>query len=188
MPSSLRRHAADLTVHTDRSTPCPSSPSFTLDRRGLLRLAGGGALAVTAVGAVAGCAQETPVAPDPLVAQETSARADAVAATAAIAALPERAAALRTVADQRTAHADALRTEIDRVIGVYGDGTTPAHRTPPVTPTAPATPPALTELRTALTDSQRSAAELAATLSGYRAALLASISAACATHAGVLLA
>ncbi|NNH72920.1 hypothetical protein HLB23_24185 [Nocardia uniformis] len=153
----------------------------------MLRFAGGGALAVVALGAVAGCAEDAPATPDPLVAQELSARSDALVATAAIAAAPDRAAALRTIATQRTAHADTLRTEIDRVIGVYGDGTTPSNRVAPVTPAAPATPPSVGELRTGLTNSQKSAADLATTLSGYRAALLASISAACATHVGVLL-
>lgn len=153
----------------------------------MLRFAGGGALAVVAFGAVAGCADDAPVAPDPLVAQELSARSDAVAATAAIATAPDRAAALQTIATQRTAHADALRTEIDRVIGVYGDGTTPSNRVPPVTPIAPPSPPSVGEIGTGLASSQKSAADLATTLSGYRAALLASISAACATHVGVLL-
>lgn len=154
----------------------------------MLRWTGGGALAVVALGAVAGCADDAPVAPDPLVAQELSARSDAVAATAAIATAPDRASALQTIATQRTAHADALRTEIDRAIGVYGDGSTPSRRTPPVTPIAPTSPPSLNDLRTGLTSSQKSAADLAVDQSGYRAALLASISAACATHVGVLLA
>ena len=41
-------------------------------------------------------------------------------------------------------------------------------------------------LRARLTDSQHSAAELAATLSGYRAGLLASISACCGAHVAVV--
>ncbi|MFI6867028.1 hypothetical protein [Nocardia sp. NPDC050406] len=188
MPSSPPRHAADVTVSPVPPASCSSSPTATLDRRAVLRWTGGGALAMVALGAVTGCAEDAPAAPDPLVAQELSARSDAVAATAAIATAPDRAAALQTIATQRTAHADALRTEIDRAIGVYGDGTTPSHRTPPVTPIAPATPPSVNELRTGLTNSQKSAADLSTTQSGYRAALLASISAACATHVGVLLA
>jgi hypothetical protein len=43
-------------------------------------------------------------------------------------------------------------------------------------------------LRDRITKSQQSAADLARTQSGYRAGLLASISAACATEAVVLLA
>ncbi|MFE2997659.1 hypothetical protein ACFXG4_21900 [Nocardia sp. NPDC059246] len=160
-----------------------------MNRRSVLRLAGGGILAVAAVGALAACTRnDTPAAPDPLIAQETSARTDAAAATAAIATSPDKAGALQTIATQRTAHADALRTEIDRAIGVYGDGSTPSRRTPPVTPTAPVPPPGVAVLRTQLQQSQRSAADLSAQLSGYRAGLLSSISASCATHAGVLLA
>ncbi|GAB0108351.1 hypothetical protein JMUB6875_73660 [Nocardia sp. JMUB6875] len=192
VPSSQSGRPADvvgLTVPRDRtgSSPTPN-PVPAVNRRGALRLAGGGALAVAAVGALAACSKDdTPAAPDPLIAQETAARTDAAAATAAIATSPDKAAALQIIATQRTAHADALRTEIDRVIGVYGDGTTPSRRTPPVTPVAPVPPPAVSALRTQLQQSQRSAADLCAQLSGYRAALLSSISACCATHAGVLL-
>ncbi|WUD70069.1 hypothetical protein OHA40_26020 [Nocardia sp. NBC_00508] len=169
-----------------------------MDRRSALRLAGGGTVGILVLGALAGCTEEDPVhEPDPLAAQEILARADAAAATAAIATAPERHAALSTVAAERTAHADALRTEIDRVIGVYADGTTPVHRTrangsgpsavaagSAVPPTAP---PSIDALRAQLAASQKSAADLARALSGYRAGLLASISAACAAQAGVLL-
>ncbi|UGT42246.1 hypothetical protein LTV02_02105 [Nocardia yamanashiensis] len=159
-----------------------------VDRRGMFRLAGGGVLAVAAAGALSACTEDhTPDTPDPLLAQEESARYDAAAATAAIATTPDRAGALQTIATQRTAHADALRTEIDRAIGVYGDGTTPSYRVAPVTPVITA-PPSVADLRTRLTTAQRSATDLAVQLSGYRAGLLGSISAACATHAGVLLA
>ncbi|MFE9322711.1 hypothetical protein ACIHDR_21915 [Nocardia sp. NPDC052278] len=173
-----------------------------VDRRTALRLAGGTTVGVLAVGAVAGCTDKTVHQPDPLAAQENLARADAAAATAAIAVTPQRHAALTAIADERTAHADALRAEINRVIGVYGDGTTPTHRTrevsPPPSGTSPAasgggsgspnTPPSIDELRTRLAKSQQSAGDLARTQSGYRAGLLASISASCAAHAGVLLA
>lgn len=194
VPSSQSGLPADvvgLTVPPDRtgSFPTPEPPLPAVNRRSALRLAGGGALAVTAVGALAACTRnDTPAAPDPLIAQETSARTDAAAATAAIATSPDKAGALQTIATQRTAHADVLRTEIDRAIGVYGDGSTPSRRTPPVTPTAPVPPPGVAVLRTQLQQSQRSAADLSAQLSGYRAGLLSSISASCATHAGVLLA
>ncbi len=154
----------------------------------MFRLAGTGALAVAAAGTLAACSEDhTPSTPDPLLAQEESARYDAAAAAAAIAATPDRAGALQTIATQRTAHADALRTEIDRAIGVYGDGTTPSYRVAPTTPVISA-PPSVPDLRTRLTNAQRSAADLSTQLSGYRAGLLGSISAACATHAGVLLA
>ncbi|MGV9664905.1 hypothetical protein ACWDUL_11280 [Nocardia niigatensis] len=194
MPSSQSGLTADvvgLTVPPDRPGSSPTRPQPSLpavNRRSALRLAGGGALAVAAVGALAACTKDnTPAAPDPLIAQETSARTDAAAATAAIATSPDKAGALQTIATQRTAHADALRTEIDRAIGVYGDGTTPSRRTPPVTPVTPVPPPTLAALRAQLQQSQRSAADLSVQLAGYRAGLLSSISACCATHSGVLL-
>ncbi|MFI5779899.1 hypothetical protein [Nocardia sp. NPDC051570] len=159
-----------------------------INRRSLLRIAGGGALAIGALGMTA-CAEDKPAGPDVLLAQEQSARVDAVWAKAAVAATPDRTAALTLIATQRTEHADALRAEIDRALGVYGDGTKPKSNTPPVTvPLAPTSPPTVAALRDQLTQSQRAAADLAATLSGYRAGLLASISACCATHTGVLLA
>ncbi|WP_245839300.1 hypothetical protein [Nocardia donostiensis] len=160
-----------------------------VNRRTALRLAGGGVAGALALGAMTGCADDSVAEPDPLAAQEVAARADAAAAQAAIAVYPQHHDALRTIAAERAAHAEALRTEIDRVIGVYGDGTTPVRRTPPITTTpAPAEPPTIEAVRTQLAASQRSAATLAASQSDYRAGLLASISAACAVHAGVLLA
>ncbi|WP_431954887.1 hypothetical protein [Nocardia lijiangensis] len=174
-----------------------------VDRRTALRLAGGGAVGALALGAATGCADEPVRAPDPLAAQEVMARTDAAAATAAIALTPQRQTALSAIATERTAHADALRAEIARVVGVYGDGTTPARKTrdlaapfaatttgPDAAGTAvpPISPPSIEQLREQLARSRKSAADLAVTQSGYRAGLLASVSAACAAHAGVLLA
>ncbi|MGW6727502.1 hypothetical protein ACWF9G_16500 [Nocardia sp. NPDC055029] len=170
-------------------------------RRTILRLVGAGAVGLPALSVLTACAEDDTVhAPDPLAAQEILARADAAAAQAAIALAPRFQAALTTIATERGAHADALRTEIDRVIGVYGDGTTPVHRTGEITVPGPdgqpvpasavqtATQPlTIAQLRDQLARSQQSAAALARTESGYRAGLLASISAACATEAGVLL-
>ncbi|MFI6999423.1 hypothetical protein [Nocardia sp. NPDC050175] len=174
---------------------------FAMDRRGMLRLAGGGAVGVLALGAVTGCGDDKVYEPDPLAAQEVQARTDAAAATAAIALAPQRHSALTAIATERTAHADALKAEIDRLIGVYGDGTKPVHHTrtngpgqatgPSAVATGtaipPSPPPSVDMLRAQLTKSQQSAAELAHGQSGYRAGLLASISAACAVQAGVLL-
>ncbi|WP_433665427.1 hypothetical protein ACQPW1_35710 [Nocardia sp. CA-128927] len=167
----------------------------------MLRLAGGGAVGVLALGAAAGCSDDKVYEPDPLATQEVQARTDAAAATAAIALAPQRHSALTAIATERTAHADALKAEIDRLIGVYGDGTKPVHRTRTSNPgqasgpsavasgTAipPSPPPTVDALRAQLTTSQQSAADLARGQSGYRAGLLASISAACAVQAGVLL-
>ncbi|RDI64951.1 hypothetical protein DFR76_107329 [Nocardia pseudobrasiliensis] len=192
---SHHNHWHDIGVpRTDIAVPPPQRSDASdvsppaLDRRSMLRMAGGGALVVGALGA-AGCAEDKPAQPDILLAQEQSARADAVWARAAVATAPDHTPALTLIATQRTEHADALRAEIDRATGVYGDGTKPKSATPPVTPPpAPTPPPTVAALRDQLARSQRSAADLAATLSGYRAGLLASISACCATHTGVLLA
>ncbi|WP_328715642.1 hypothetical protein [Nocardia salmonicida] len=184
------------------STPARADTRSTWRRRTLFRLVGASAIGIPAVAVLAACAEDDTVhAPDPLAAQEIMARADAAAATAAIALAPQSNAALSTIATERTAHAEALRTEIDRVLGVYGDGTTPVHRTGVLTvpgpdgspvsasevETAAAQPTTVAQLRDQLVRSQQSAATLARTESGYRAGLLASISAACATQAGVLL-
>ncbi|MFF7941128.1 hypothetical protein ACFZC5_15555 [Nocardia gamkensis] len=185
-----------------RTTGMPSDRheprADALDRRSAIRLAGGATVGVLALGAAAGCTGDDVVhEPDPLAAQEVAARADAAAATAAIAVAPDRHAALAAIAAERTAHADALRSEIDRVIGVYADGTKPVHRTranasgPSAVASGsavpPNTPPSIETLRARLAESRKSAADLARALDGYRAGLLASISAACAVQAGVLL-
>lgn len=80
------------------------------------------------------------------------------------------------IADQRTAHADALDTEIARLTPPPTVSETAAAATGTAEP-VPA--PALTDLSTALSDAGRSAADDARALSGYRAGLLGSISAAC---------
>ncbi|MFD3702977.1 hypothetical protein ACFWUP_07500 [Nocardia sp. NPDC058658] len=201
-PSGMRPDRHEPPLPRLEPTAAHRHSTNTWRRRTLLRLAGASAIGIPAIATLAACAEDDTVhAPDPLAAQEVLARADAAAATAAIALAPQSNAALNTIATERTAHADALRTEIDRVIGVYGDGTTPVRRTGALTVPGPdgspvpaaevetvsAQPTTVAQLRDQLVRSQQSAAELARTESGYRAGLLASISAACATQAGVLL-
>jgi len=194
----------DVRVPTRRTTPggrsaeigcsaastsedAPLVAGRALDRRALLRVAGGGAFAVATLSAAA-CAKKPPPQPDELLPHEVSARTDAVWAQAAAATAPDRAAALTVIATQRTAHAEALRAEINRAIGVYGDGTLPKSPTPPVTPPpAPTPPPSVTALRDRLAAARKSAADAADANSAYRAGLLASISACCASHVEVLL-
>lgn len=125
---------------------------------------------------------------DPLIGAAARAYADSAAAVAAIALAPERGPALQTIADGRTAHATALNDEIIRAAGHYGDGTAPTIADLPTPAPTPVPPPTVDELRTRLVRSQRDAADLARTQSDYRAGLLGSISAACATHAGIVLA
>lgn len=194
--------STEYAVRFARATDGTDAVSPGWRRRAVLRLVGAGVLGVPMVAALAACAEDDTVpAPDSLAAHEVLARADAAAATAAIAVAPQSEGVLRTIASERTAHAEALRAEIDRVIGVYGDGTTPVRRTGELTvpgpdgatvpaatvETAAAQPLTLDQLRDQLVRSQQAAARTASTESGYRAGLLASISAACATQAGVLL-
>lgn len=168
-----------------------ASPVFS--RRSSFRLAGVAAVGVLGASTLAACSNDDPSQPeppDPLIAQENSARADAAAAQSAAAVAPDRAAVLTLIAAERTAHADALRAEVARLVGTYPDGSTPSSEaTATATPTpAPAAPPASVDaVRAQLVAAQNSAAALARTLSDYRAGLLGSISAACAVHAGVLL-
>lgn len=168
-----------------------------LSRRSAIRLAGTVALGTAGVVLLAGCTDSgEPPEPeiDPLVAQADLARRDAATAAAVAAVAPERAEALAVVGSERTAHAKALDAEIARVAGIdpSASSTPSAGRGPngPSTATpsgAAAPPPTLDQLRGELARSQRSAADLARIQSGFRAGLLGSISAACATHTAVLL-
>jgi hypothetical protein len=160
-----------------------------LTRRTTLRLAGAGTIGIAAAVAATACDRDdTRAAPDPLIAHERAARTDAATATAAVASLPDYAGALKTVAAERGAHADALHAEIARVAGVYSDGTVPTNSLDPATVTPIAgTPAGLGQLRDQISAAQRAAADTGHTLTGYRAGLLGSISAACAAQAAVLL-
>ena len=146
-----------------------------------------GGLLVT--GPAAGCAApapEAPEQPDPLEAPATRAAADVALAQALAAGYPALGAAATAFAVDRQAHATALRDELRRV--------QPAPNPPsgsfaasaiPITPDADATS-AQAALATAIQLAQEEAAGLVATLPGYRAALLASVAACCASHAAVL--
>ncbi|MCX5046549.1 hypothetical protein OG921_25590 [Aldersonia sp. NBC_00410] len=166
--------------------------AIRISRRSSLRLLTG-AVAIAVVGGATACAandsgDDAPEV-DPLIAAADRARADAAAAIAAIAIAPERGPALQTVADERTAHATALQDEITRAAGHYEDGSTPSTTASATSTGTPATPPpTIDELRARLIRSQQDAADLARTQSDYRAGLLGSISAACATYAGIVLA
>lgn len=172
------------------TVPRPSQRRLVVSRRAALRFAATSALGIAAVPLLTGCSEDQSRVEeaDALADQAQRARRDAASATAAIAVLPDRAGALQLLSTQRSAHADALEAEIARAAGTYADGTVPTT-TPGTSTTAqiPAPPPGLDQLRADLTESQRSAADLARGLTAYRAGLTASISAACATHVAVLL-
>jgi len=159
----------------------------TLSRRALFRwssatIGGVGVLGVTGCGLSDDDAESEP---DPLLAQAASARRDAATARALTALYPDRAGALSVIADERTAHADALDADVARMAGITADTTTSGTSS---TTSAPgAEQPTVEQLREMLVRSQRSAADLARTLTGYRAGLLSSISAACGVQTEVLL-
>jgi hypothetical protein len=168
-------------------------------------LAAGATMFVAAPAVLAGCAgsARAPESPDPLAAparraETDSALAQAVAQVAAQAGThmkaaqthPDLATAARALAADRMAHAITLRAELRRV----RPGPAASNAAPPAAPTSatplPADPPDLTGARASLTEAVRAAQDEAAglvtTLPGYRAALLASVAACCASHAAVL--
>ncbi|WP_164860583.1 hypothetical protein [Rhodococcus sp. X156] len=166
-----------------------------------------GATAVAMTLAASGCGvlggsdspdqQEQDVEPrvDPLIALAAAARADAAAATQLATTVPEQAVVLSTVSADRTAHAEAIEAEVTRAAGPTpatpqsgATSTTQPATTSAAGSTAPATPGPATvaELKTELQAHERAAAELARTEPAYRAGLLGSVAAACASHQAVL--
>ena len=110
-----------------------------------------------------------------LTAQLDRARADGQLATdAAAAARPAVAQVLRTVAAERSAHAQALSDELVRMVGDEAPTATPTSTT-----AQPAKAPTTADVIAALRASAESATELATKFSGYRAGLLGSIAASC---------
>ncbi len=165
----------------------------------------GSAALVVAAGS-AGCgvlgddrsdAQRSPIpSPDPLLGVARAARADAAAATQLAAVTPPQAVPLRTIAAERTAHAQTLDAEIARAAGttVGGAGapsesvaTTPAPVTPVTVTPGTVAPGTVAALRDSLQRNQGAAAELARSAPPYRAGLLGSVAAACAAGLAVLL-
>jgi hypothetical protein len=167
------------------STAPATSPSVSRRRV----LIGGAALALLSATA-AGCNAPTPRPEiDALVTQLDRARADSqLAAGAATAARPEIAAALNTVAAERSAHAQALSDEITRISGeappsasASASASSSASSGPTSTSTSaePLPPPTAKDVIAALKQSADGAAQLAAQQSGYAAGLLGSIAASC---------
>jgi hypothetical protein len=117
-----------------------------------------------------------PPPPDPLAALAAAARSDAAFADAVGSAVPALAAVATEVAKARGEHALALQKEVDRE-------RPPKTSTPPSTSGAPAPDPATAKaaLVDALTAAEKSAAELIASVSRYRAGLLGSVAAGCAS-------
>ncbi|RFZ42147.1 hypothetical protein DAVIS_02222 [Mycobacterium marinum] len=157
-----------------------------LNRRGVL--AGGAALAALGV-VVSACGESPPKPPavEELLAPLEQARHDSALASAAAGAIgnpPQIAAALTVVANQRAAHARALATEIARAAGKLVSATSETSSSSP-SPSAtepqapPPPPPPLSDVVDSLRQSAEDANRLVTTTEGYRAGLLASISASC---------
>ena len=147
-------------------------------------LVGAAALATLGAAASACGGSPEPPEPDPLLAQLDLARRDSqMARSAAAAAGPFYAPLLNVVADERATHAEALSKEIARMAGETTTSTTASPTTPVVSP-----PPTRDDVVAALRESAGSAANLAASLDGYRAGLLGSIAAACTASVTVPLA
>jgi hypothetical protein len=146
-------------------------------RRAALRL---GALA--ALVPVAACTPDSDESapPDPLIPLAAQARSDAALASTIAESQPDLAAAATEIADARTEHAKVLQAEIDRA-------------KPPVSSSAPK-PPAETEvpsdgvaaLTEALTEAEKAAADLVPSVPAYRAGMLGSVAAGCASLRVVL--
>lgn len=162
-----------------------ASGDLILNRRRVLALALLGPAAAAAF--TVACGRSGSPEPDPLEEQLTAARRDAdLAAAAAKAAPPPAVPALTVLAAERSRHAAALVEELARAAGKPTPTQSEAPSSQAQTPTArPGPPPGVDDVTKALRESAASAAKLAPTLSGYRAGLLGSIAAACATSLAV---
>ena len=168
-------------------------------------LAAAATLSVAPAAALTGCTLPVriPEVPDPLEPPARRAEADATQASTvaqlASRADPVLAAAARALATDRRTHAATLRAELRRVRpspaphspaqhSPAPHGPDPRSTSPPVAPQPPT--PELASARGTLTEAVRAAHDEAAglvmTLPGYRAALLASVAACCASHAALL--
>jgi hypothetical protein len=145
-------------------------------------------LLLMGLGALTGCTSSTPIPeePDPLESPARRAEADAALAAAVAQTHPALAAAARALAADRMAHATSLRAELRR----SRPGPAPSSTAVPPAVAAPPVNPDLTGARSDLTQAvhgaQDEAAGLVVMLPGYRAALLASVAACCASHAALL--
>lgn len=156
-------------------------------RRAIAVGAATGALLLTGSMGLTGCTSSAPPAPappDPLELPAKRAESDAALAQALAAAYPELATAAGAFAADRRAHGAALRTELHRV----RPSSAPSSPVPPPAPVPAAADQtqARDTLAEAVQAAQDEAAALVPRMPGYRAALLASVAACCASHTAVL--
>lgn len=163
----------------------PSARQTTVSRRALFRAAAATAVAAPVLSA---CTAEPdkPRPPDPLVELAAQARADSEAAAAIAAAIAPLADPAGQIASIRADHATVLRAEADRERPPVSSSGAPAP-----TSTAPQAPPAdaataRTLLVEALTAAEMKAAALVETVPRYRAGMVGSVAAACASLREVL--
>lgn len=150
---------------TSRSLRHPAHRPSRHSRRDVLRALAFGALALP----LAACGPGYDEGPDDLITWLAQARADAEAAAAIAAGDPAAAETAKQVAAVRSAHADALRAEIDR-----------ENRPEPETPPAPARATDLAGLRANLEAVREQAGAGIGALPAHRAALIGSVAAGCA--------
>ena len=122
-------------------------------------------------------------APDPLQALWSAALADAALADAAAAAHPDLAPSAGALAADRRAHAESIAAEVQRATPSPSASST-ATLAAVVVPTDRA--PAAGALADATRAAQAQAAALVTSLPRYRAGLVASVAACCASHLAVL--
>lgn len=156
----------------------PEDGGPVMSRRGLLRV---GALALAAGPLVAACTGTPPraAAPDQLLPMLDLATKDATTAKAAAAAYADNGPTLTVIGTARQQHATALRTEVDRAAAVTS--TTPTS--PSAAPPLPAEVTVISELKADFLTAQQQAAALLPQLPRYRAGLVGSVAAGCASLA-----
>lgn len=149
-------------------------------RRDVLRA---GALLLPLAAAVSCTEPDEPPPPDPLAALAAQARADAATASAVAEAVPALADRAKAVADARGEHATALQKEVDRARPPASStkAEPPAQTSPPKGAAA-----ARKSLLDALTAAEQTAAKVVPSVERYRAGLVGSVAAGCASLREVL--
>ena len=150
----------------------------------MARLSRRGVVLVMATAALAAGCTSPPSAPtpDPLQPMLNAAAADATTAGAAAKAFADNAATLSVIASVRKQQATALRTEVDRAAAVTSPPAVSSSAAPAPTDEASVTATLLADLTT----EQQDAAKLMASLPRYRAGLVGSVAAGCASLAEAL--
>lgn len=162
--------------------------TIVLPRFGRRRVLIAGVCAVAALPLASACTPEPAPEPvDPLEALLSRATTDLALAKATAAAHQGLAAQAGAVAGDRQQHAEALRKELERVRPARASSTASGAPSTSAAPSVPGQPAAaLTALREAVSAAEKEAAGLVANLPPYRAGLVASVAACCASLREVL--